>query len=629
MGIGNIVTVFAQPLVKSMCLMTFDKIGLRTQQSFIVLHPELVEGLVHCIEIQALFFSSYSADSMKSLFLVLFCAIVCNFTYNPLPSLFAQAKSAPLPADLIVHNARVYTVDSAFSVAEAFAVRSGKFLAVGASKDILSCYKARQVVNLNGKPVYPGFYDAHAHLYNYGRTLQQADLNGATSYNEVLARLVAWRKRNPKARWILGRGWDQNDWSVQQFPSKEPLDSLFPSVPVCLTRVDGHALVANSAALRLAKIDAATASTAFSGGLVETRNGQPTGILIDNAMERVYLKIPLPTEPEVEQAILAAQTRCFAVGLTSLAEAGITRQLTDTYERLHKQGRCQMRVYAMLIPTEENVDYLVKRGPYATDFLTVRSFKVLADGALGSRGACLLTPYSDKPTTRGFLTIDPQQMERLVERVSKTALQINTHCIGDSANRFILDLYGKYLGDNPANISTKRWRIEHAQIVAREDMEKFRRYGIIPSVQPTHCTSDMPWAGDRLGAERMKTAYTFKELYEQNKTLALGSDFPVEDINPLYGFHAAVARQDADGKPAGGFQMENALRRELALRGMTAWAAYAGFEEGKKGSIEAGKLADFVVLEEDIMQVPAERLRSVRVAETFVGGKRVHKRAAR
>jgi predicted amidohydrolase YtcJ len=568
---------------------------------------------------------------MKTLLFLAFATLTLIETgFGQSPAKHVQTR---LQADLLVHNARVYVVDSAFSVAEAFAVRGGRFVAVGTAKDILSRYKARTILNLQGKPVYPGFYDAHAHLYNYGRTLQQADLNGAQSYKEVLERLVVWRKGNPQARWILGRGWDQNDWQVKNFPTKEPLDSLFPNVPVCLTRVDGHALVANSAALKLAKIDAATdATTPVSGGLVEMSNGAPTGVLVDNAMERVYLKIPPPTERETEQAILAAQERCFAVGLTSVAEAGITRQLTDTYERLHKQGRCQMRVYAMLTPTEENVEYLTKRGPYATDALTVRSFKVLADGALGSRGACLLAPYSDKPdkpATRGFLTIDPQQMERLVERVSKTALQINTHCIGDSANRFILDLYGKYLGENPANISTKRWRIEHAQVVAREDVAKFRRYGIIPSVQPTHCTSDMPWAGDRLGAERVKTAYAFKDLYEQNTMLALGSDFPVEDINPLYGFHAAVARQDAQNKPAGGFQMENAVSREIALRGMTVWAAYAGFEEAKKGSIEAGKLADFVVLDEDIMQLAPERLRSVRVLQTFIGGKRVYVRSGR
>lgn len=551
---------------------------------------------------------------MKSLSFFLLRIALLGF-FGTAPRLSAQGT-----ADFILHNARIYTVDGAFSTAEAVAVRGSRIVALGTSKEILKNWKASQMLDAKGKAVYPGFYDAHAHLYNYGQMLQYADLQGTTSYKQVLERLKAYRKANPDKRWIIGRGWDQNDWAVKAFPTKEPLDSLFPGIPVCLTRIDGHALLASSAALALAGI---TPETRVEGGLVEKVNGKLTGIVLDNAMDKVTMRIPAPTEKEVEDAILTAQNRCFAVGLTSVAEAGISHELVETYKKLYAAKRLDMRVYAMLTPTDENVDRYLKQGALQTDYLTVRSFKVLADGALGSRGACLLAPYSDKPATRGFLTIDPAWMERLVQRLSKTPFQLNTHCIGDSANRIVLDLYGKYLGMFGR---TKRWRIEHAQVVAKEDVSKFREYGIIPSVQPTHCTSDMPWAGERLGAERIKTAYTFKDLYEQRGIIALGSDFPVEDINPLYGFHAAVARQDAQNKPQGGFQADQALTREIALRGMTIYAAIAGFEESLKGSLEVGKLADMVVLEDDIMTAPVQKLRTVKVLTTISGGKVVYKK---
>ena len=541
-------------------------------------------------------------------FLVAFC--VCA---SPV---FSQQANA----DFILHNARVYTVDNAFGMAEAVAVKDTRIVAVGTSKEILKNWKAPQTLDAKGKFVYPGFYDAHAHLHSYGVMLQYADLTGTRSFEEVLTRLRAYRKKNPDKRWILGRGWDQNDWRDKTFPTNKPLDALFPDVPVCLTRVDGHALLANTKALTLAGIDT---TTRVDGGLVEKINGRLTGIVLDNAMDKVYMRIPSPTEKETEDAILAAAKRCFAVGLTSIAEAGISHELVETYKRLYAAKRLDMRVYAMLSPTEEVVERYLKQGVYQTDYLTVRSFKVMADGALGSRGACLLAPYADKPATRGFLTVDMAQMERLAAAVAKTPFQINTHCIGDSANRIILDLYGKYVDTFTRK---NRWRIEHAQVVSREDIGKFREYGIIPSVQPTHCTSDMPWAGDRLGAERVKTAYTFKDLYEQRGMIALGSDFPVEDINPLYGFHAAVARQDAKNKPQGGFQADQALTRQTALRGMTLYAAYAGFEEQIKGSLEVGKLADMVVLDEDIMTAPNEKLRRVKVLYTILGGKMVFSR---
>jgi predicted amidohydrolase YtcJ len=551
--------------------------------------------------------------------LAVLLALIAFVLATPLATSLAQQSSA----DFILHNAHIYRVDSTFSTCEAVAVRQGRIADYGTSKEILARWKAPRMLDARGMFVYPGFYDAHAHLYSYGRTLQYADLQGAVSYNDVLERLVAFRKTHPQARWIIGRGWDQNIWADKRFPTKEPLDSLFPGVPVCLTRVDGHALLASSAALRLARIDS---TTRVEGGLVETINGKLTGILLDNAMERVYLRIPQPTQREAESTILEAQQRCFAVGLTSVAEAGISHELVETYKRLARSGALRMRIYAMLTPTDENLDRYLKQGVYQTDLLTVRSFKILADGALGSRGACLLAPYSDKPTTQGFLTIEPIWMERLAERVSRTPFQLNTHCIGDSANRFILDVYGRAFAKLADSGRTKRWRIEHAQVVHPDDVPKFRRYGILPSVQPTHCTSDMAWAAERLGAERIQSAYTFRTLYEQYGKIALGSDFPVEDINPLYGFHAAVARQNSSNQPAVGFQPQEALSREVALRGMTIDAAFAGFEEHLKGSIERGKLADMVVLDEDIMTTPLERLRNIKVLYTISGGKIVYQR---
>jgi len=557
-------------------------------------------------------------------------ALVVVHTQRTVP-LAAQPTQQRVAADLLLYNARVYTADSAFRVVEAVAVRSGKILALGASNDLIARFRAKHTVDARGASVYPGFYDAHAHLFGYGKTLQEADLKGTRSFQEVLERLKAYRKAYPTKRWIVGRGWDQNDWADKTFPTKEPLDSLFPDIPVCLTRVDGHALLANSKALALARV---SENTAVEGGLVETMNGKLTGILLDNAMERVTMRIPPLTLREMEEAILAAEQRCFAVGLTSVAEAGVPHELVEVYKRLYASKRLRVRVYAMLTPTEEHVERYLRQGVFQNEYLTVRSFKVMADGALGSRGACLLAPYSDKPTTQGFLTIDPAAFERLVKRVSRTSFQINTHCIGDSANRLVLNIYGKYLGElhAPTNeqrrdmATDKRWRIEHAQIVAPEDVAMFRRFTILPSVQPTHCTSDMRWAGERLGSERIKTAYIFRDLLEQNGILPLGSDFPVEDINPLYGFHAAVSRQDANNMPPNGFQAEQALSRKAALRGMTYDAAYAGYEDHFKGTLEVGKLADMVVLDGDIMTLPNEQLRSVKVLYTISGGKVVYKR---
>ncbi|MDB5270839.1 MAG: amidohydrolase [Hymenobacter sp.] len=519
--------------------------------------------------------------------------------------------------DLLVTNATVYTVDSTFSKAEAFAVKDGKFVAVGPAAELKAKYQAGQEVDAGGKFIYPGFYDAHCHFYRYALALPSADLVGTNSWKEVIQKLQQNRKKYPQAAWLTGRGWDQNDWPGKQFPTKDTLDRLFPNVPVLLVRVDGHAALVNQKALDLAGV---TARTPISGGII-TRDAQGhlTGLLVDNATRLVSSKIPDPAPAEAAQLLLQAQQNCLAVGLTSLADAGLDKANIDQMAALQQRKQLKLRLYAMLNPTPTNRAFYLKNGPILTDQLTINSFKVYADGALGSRGACLVKPYADKPKETGFLLSTEKQFRDLARELAASKFQMNTHAIGDSANRIILNIYGEALKGQ----QDRRWRIEHAQVITPADMPKFGQFGIVPSVQPTHATSDMYWAGERLGATRLKTAYAYKELLKQYGQLALGSDFPVEAINPLFGFHSAVARQDAKNFPKGGFQMENAISRPDALRGMTTWAAHAGFEEKRKGQIKPGMLADFVVLDTDLLTAPKEKLRGAQVLQTWIGGESV------
>ncbi|WP_020596826.1 amidohydrolase [Spirosoma panaciterrae] len=531
-------------------------------------------------------------------------------------SLLLSGCSFKKKADLLVTNARVYTADSSFSMANAFVIKDGKFLAVGDGQTLANEYEAATQVDLAGQPVYPGFYDPHAHFLGLGQVLDQADLVGAESYDEVINRLKTFYQAHPNIIWLTGRGWDQNDWPEKAFPTKEKLDEAFPNVPVALTRIDGHALLVNSKALRLASV---TGGSQVAGGEVVLDGGQPTGVLVDNAMQFVKRVIPRPDAGDKARMLLNAEKACVALGLTTVSDAGISPDEINLIDSLQQAGKLKIRDYAMVSLGEPNLNYFLKRGPFQTDRLTVRSFKLYADGALGSRGACLRQPYSDRPETTGFLLLSPSELERVTKLLYKSKFQANTHCIGDSANHLMLDLYGRLLeGKND-----RRWRIEHAQVVSPEDVWKFGRYSIIPSVQPTHATSDMYWAGDRLGAIRVKGAYAFNDLMKQNSLIAFGSDFPVEAVNPLFGFHAAVARQDAKNYPAGGYQMENAVDRKSALLAMTRWAAYACFEDHLRGCIAPGKQADFVILDQDIMLVPNPKIRQTKVRQTWINGERV------
>jgi len=535
--------------------------------------------------------------------LLLFCFGCKNKEYN---------------ADLLVKNALVYTVDSTFSTADAFVVTGGKIVSVGKADTLEQKYNAREVIDAGGKPVYPGFIDAHTHFYNYGLSLQEAKLESTKSWQEVIDTVSSFARKNTEG-WIIGRGWDQNKWQGKQFPNKAKLDSLFPVRPVVLTRIDGHAAIVNQAALNIAGIKP---GQTLVGGTVETINGKLTGVLIDNAQGLVRRKIPLPTDPITQAALLDAQHNCFAVGLTTVDDCGLPYTMVNTIAQLQHKGTLKMRMYVMLSDNPDNFDYLFKRGVYKTPGLNVRAFKVYADGALGSRGACLLQPYNDQKNWKGFLLSSQQHFQDVAQKLAAKGFQMCTHAIGDSANRVMLKIYASVLkGKND-----RRWRIEHSQVIAPEDVKLFGDNNIIPSVQPTHATSDMYWAGERLGKKRLKSAYIYKQLLEQNGWLPLGTDFPVENINPMYTFYAAVERKDLKGWPDGGFQPENALTRQQALQGMTIWAAKANFEEKEKGSIEPGKYADFVILDSDIMKIDGASLPKVKVLKTYVNGEKVYEK---
>lgn len=519
-------------------------------------------------------------------------------------------------ADLLLINAKIYTVNQDFEIAEALAVKDGKFLAVGSNEDLQKQYRADQISDMKGKSVYPGFIDAHCHFYGYGRTLRAADLRGTESFEAIIERLKAHARKYPEG-WILGRSWDQNDWENKTFPTNERLNEVFPDRPVLLTRVDGHAGIANQAALDLAGFNE---NTITEGGKLEIKNGRLTGLLIEKALDEINKFVPEPRYSEITAMLKEAEKNCFRVGLTSVGDAGLDKDIVLLIDSLHKNNDLQMRINAMLNPTQENIEHFVKNGHYITDYLSVRSLKMYADGALGSRGACLLKPYSDDPNNYGIMVNTTDSIANVCKLAHDNNYQINIHAIGDSANRTVLDVYEQFLKEG----NDRRWRIEHAQVIHPNDFKRFGQYAVIPSVQTTHATSDMYWAEDRLGPERIKGAYAYLQLLEQNGWLPNGSDFPVEEINPLYGFYAGAARKDFEGFPPEGFQTENALSREQLLRSMTIWAAESAFEEDKKGSIETGKLADFTITDADIMQIPLEKVPDVKILKTFVGGKEVY-----
>lgn len=518
-------------------------------------------------------------------------------------------------ADLIIQNAKIYTINQNFDIAESMAISNGKIVAIGKNDEILKKFKSKNIQNLYGKTVFPGFIDAHCHFTGFATDKWKCELWGTKSWDEIISRMSEYAKTAPK-EWLYGRSWDQNDWAIKEFPNKEKLDLLFPNRPVYLKRIDGHAAVANQKALDIAGI---TKDSKILGGEIELKNGKLTGILVDNAMLLVEKHIPEIEDKEAIQYFSDLQKECFSYGLTSLHDCGITERTLDRLEKAQFQGQLQMKIFALLEDNPDYYDRWIKKGRYTNKNITVGGFKVYSDGALGSRGACLIHDYSDKKDWKGFLLSDHKHFENLAKRLKNSNLQMATHAIGDSANRTILKIYGDVLGVK----NDRRWRIEHAQIVDKNDFDLFGKYSIIPSVQPTHATSDMYWAEERLGENRLKYSYAYEDLLKQNGWLPLGTDFPVEEINPIKTFYAAVARKDSKNFPANGFQKENALTREQALRGMTIWAAKAAFQEKEVGSLEVGKAADFVVLNQDLMKVEENKILDSKVLETFSNGKKV------
>ena len=514
-----------------------------------------------------------------------------------------------IEADLLIQNATIYSVDDEFGKYQAMAIKDGKVFALGKSNELQERYIAKKKIDLDGKFVYPGFIDAHAHLYGLGQNLRQVDLKETQSYDEIVQRIVDHQKKN-NADFILGRGWDQNDWENKEFPTKDTLDQLFPDTPIALTRIDGHAYLVNQKALDMAGIDK---NTTADGGEIIKKNGELTGVLIDNPMSMINAIIPKATEDQVKENLKKAEQYAFEYGLTSVVDAGLPRKIIESIEEMHQSGELDIRIYAMVANNKQDVDYYLQKGIIQKPRLSVKSIKVYADGALGSRGAVLRKPYSDQPDHYGKMLISVEDFKNVAQKIADSEYQMNTHAIGDSANAVVLRTYDKLLKDKP----NRRWRVEHAQVLD-SSLYKYFSNNIIPSVQPTHATSDMYWAEDRLGEQRIEHAYAYKKLLDEVGILPLGTDFPVEQVNPLLTFYAAVSRQDKSGYPEDGFQSENALSRKQALKGMTIWAAYANFEEEVKGSLEVGKYADFVIFDKDIMSIPMKEIPTLRVKATYV-----------
>ncbi|MFM7177857.1 MAG: amidohydrolase [Bacteroidota bacterium] len=532
-------------------------------------------------------------------------------------TLFFGCKNNSPEADAIFYNGVVYTVDSTFSVATAFAIKDGKIIETGSDKEILR-YDSKTRTDLKGKAVYPGFHDGHCHFFGYGLDLKKISLVGTETFESVLDTLVKYRNQKTGG-WIFGRGWDQNDWPTKEYPDNSMLDSLFPDEPVFLLRIDGHAAIVNTKAMQLAGLNP---KAEVNGGVIEFKNNKPTGILIDAAVDLIQERIPKQTTEESITALADAQKNCFEVGLTMVTDAGLISGGLDLetimiIDSLQKAGKLQMRVNAFA--NIDEIEMYKNRKKAWSESLQVSGFKIFGDGALGSRGALLKQPYSDKASHYGFLIHSEKKLDSIAEIIASIGYQMNTHCIGDSAHKLLLEIYKKHTATN----KNHRWRIEHAQVIDTADYVYYVGTGIIPSVQPVHATSDMYWAETRLGKDRMAGAYAYNTLMEKSGLIIGGSDFPVEHINPLFGFYAAVTRKDQKGFPENGFLAEQKISREDALRSMTIWPAFGAFMESQTGSIEKGKNADFIILDQDIMQCKESDIWKAKVLETYIGGKKV------
>ncbi len=520
-------------------------------------------------------------------------------------------------ADLVITGARIYTLDASRPTASALAARNGRILYVGDDAGAPIGAGTRHI-DARGATIVPGFIDAHVHMQGLGDEIETFDLRNASTVAEAAAVVRNQAARRKPGEWIRGRGWDQTNWGGR-FPSADDLAAAAPANPVCLSRVDGHAVWVNRQALALAGITAETPDPP-GGRIVRTAAGEPTGVLIDAAMVLVSRRIPPPTPAEIRRRIARAARECSRVGLTTVHDAGVTAEELDAYRDLLAHGELPIRVYAMIGGAGDLWRQYLERGPEIGDRLTVRAIKLIADGALGSRGAALIEPYSDDPGNTGLMMLTRDQIERVAREAKAHGFQVATHAIGDRANRTVLEAYGAALG----GVNGLRFRIEHAQVVAPADFEMFRKFSIVASVQPTHATSDMRWAEARLGPERVKGAYAWRRFLDLGVAVASGSDFPAESPDPLPGFYSAITRQDRNGEPAAGWFPDQRMTREEALKSWTLGGAYAAFEEGSKGSLAVGKLADFVMLSADIMTVPPREILNAHVTMTVVGGEVVY-----
>ena len=527
-------------------------------------------------------------------------------------------------ADLILVNARVYTVDDNRPMVAAFAVKDGRILFAGSEVEVRALAgPATRVIDAGQATVIPGMVDAHAHLLNLGTSLRNVKLAGSKSYEEVIARVVERARTMKPGEWIEGRGWDQNLWPVKEFPTHEALSRAVPNNPVVLSRIDGHAILANSMAMRLAKVTAATRDPS-GGRIIRMADNSPSGVFVDNAESLVMRSVPNLTTDQRRDAILTAIAEANKWGLVGLHDAGASRGTIDLYESLAREGRYNLRNYVLISDDSADIAHYMARGPQSAlhdGRIWIRAIKLYSDGALGSRGAALLAPYSDEAGNTGLLVSQPAHIQRVATAALRGGFQLGVHAIGDRGNRIVLDAYDAALKAVPT--ADHRFRIEHSQVISPEDIPRFAKLGVIPSMQASHQTSDMGWAEARVGAARIRGAYAWRSLLNTGVIIPNGSDFPVEEVNPLISFHSAVSRQDPSNAPPGGWYPEQVMSRDEALRSMTLWPAYAAFQEKEMGSISPGKYADFVILDRDIMTVPVEEILQTRVKSTWIGGRSV------
>ena len=543
------------------------------------------------------------------------------------PDVDAAGETVALQFEVtVVHGAVIHTMNPEQPTASALAFdEGGALLMVGDSEAVLASHPGATLVDLTGKTVIPGLIDSHGHLHGLAESLTRAQLSGTRSLDEVIERLKAHEAKLGENDWLLGRGWDQNDWPEQRFPSRADLDAHFPDRPVWLRRIDGHAAWGNSAALATVDRDL-SGNWQVDGGMIHRdEDGQPTGIFIDKAMGLVESITPATSDAVMMDAIDLAITRLLSLGLTGVHDPGIGRVALGRFQRKLDAGKLHTRLYAMTDGAGETLDWLCENGPLANgNRLFMRATKLYGDGALGSRGAALIEDYSDDPGNRGLLFLEAGPMQAQIEKVLSCGYQAGVHAIGDRANRVVIDALEAAMALHPDNPG--RHRVEHAQIVHPDDLGRFAELGIIAAMQPTHATSDMYWAEDRVGPQRILGGYAWRTLLDSGAMLAFGSDFPVEAVDPRLGLFAAVARQDLEGWPEGGWYPEERVTREAALRGFTLDAAYAAFMEDLVGSLEPGKRADFVVLDRDYMTIPVEDIPRMAILETWLDGERVYPR---